>query len=492
MKKYILSIDQGTTSTRAILFDYHGNACFMATRDVEALFPKPGWVEEDALKIWVSVIDVVNEVLVMASATMEDIDSIGITNQRETTIIWDKKTGKPLYNAVVWQSRQTNDLCNERMKYKDFIHQKTGLLINPYFSASKIRFILDKIPNGQQRAENGELMFGTVDTWLIYKMSKGKVHCTDYSNASRTLLFNIFTKKWDEELLALWNIPKAILPEVVPSSFDYGAASFFSEDVHIRGVAGDQQAALFGQTCFDEGDCKNTYGTGCFMLMNIGKKPTLSKLGLLTTIAWDINGETTYALEGSVFMGGAIVQWLRDGLKVISTPKESEDIAKRVKDSGGVYLVPAFVGLGTPYWDDEVRASLLGLTRGSTKEHVVRAGLEAIAYQVSDVFSVMKEESGLKIKSLKVDGGASVNSLIMQFQSDLLRCEVHLPKVLETTSLGAAFLAGLNSGYWKNMKELKKEKKFQKIYKPQLTDKEIEDKKKGWEKAVMATRVFKL
>lgn len=492
MKKYILAIDQGTTSTRAILFDYHGNACFMANRDVEALFIKPGWVEEDALKIWVSVIDVVNEVLVMASATMENVDSIGITNQRETAIIWDKKTGMPVYNAIVWQSRQTNDLCNEKMEYKDFIHQKTGLLINPYFSASKIRFILDKIPNGQQRAEKGELMFGTVDTWLVYKMSKGKVHYTDYSNASRTLLFNIFDKKWDDDLLKLWNIPKNILPKVVPSSFDYGPASFFSNEVHIRGVAGDQQAALFGQTCFEKGDCKNTYGTGCFMLMNIGEQATLSKLGLLTTIAWDIDGKTTYALEGSVFMGGAIVQWLRQGLKIISDPKESETAAKKVKDSAGVYLVPAFVGLGTPYWDDEVRASILGLTRGSTKDHIIRAGLEAIAYQVSDVFSVMKKESGLKIKSLKVDGGASINSLIMQFQSDLLRCEVDLPKVLETSSLGAAYLAGLNSGYWKNLKELKKEKKFSKTYKPQLSEEEINLKKEGWKKAVEATRVFKL
>ena len=492
MKKYVLAIDQGTTSSRAILFDHHGNACFQANRDVEALFPNPGWVEEDALKIWVSVIDVVNEVLVMASATMEDIDSIGITNQRETTIIWDKNTGLPVYNAIVWQSRQTNELCNERIEHKDFIHSKTGLLINPYFSASKIRFILDKIPNGQKRAEDGELMFGTVETWLIYKMSKGKLHLTDISNASRTLLFNIFTKSWDEELLKLWNIPSQILPKVVPCSYDYGVASFFSDDVHIRGVAGDQQAALFGQTCFDEGDCKNTYGTGCFMLMNIGENPTLSKLGLLTTVAWEINGKTTYALEGSVFMGGAIVQWLRDGLKIITTPKETEEIASKVKSSDGVYMVPAFVGLGTPYWDDEVRATILGLTRGSTKEHIVRAALEAIAYQVSDVFSVMKEESGLTIKSLKVDGGASVNSLIMQFQSDLLNCEVHLPEVLETTSLGAAFLAGLNSGFWKDFNELKKEKKFQKIYKPKMSNKETSKRIYGWKKAVEAARVFKL
>ena len=492
MKKYVLAIDQGTTSSRAILFDHHGNACFQANRDVEALFPNPGWVEEDALKIWVSVIDVVNEVLVMASATMEDIDSIGITNQRETTIIWDKNTGLPVYNAIVWQSRQTNELCNERIEHKDFIHSKTGLLINPYFSASKIRFILDKIPNGQKRAEDGELMFGTVETWLIYKMSKGKLHLTDISNASRTLLFNIFTKSWDEELLKLWNIPSQILPKVVPCSYDYGAASFFSDDVHIRGVAGDQQAALFGQTCFDEGDCKNTYGTGCFMLMNIGENPTLSKLGLLTTVAWEINGKTTYALEGSVLMGGAIVQWLRDGLKIITTPKETEEIASKVKSSDGVYMVPAFVGLGTPYWDDEVRATILGLTRGSTKEHIVRAALEAIAYQVSDVFSVMKEESGLTIKSLKVDGGASVNSLIMQFQSDLLNCEVHLPEVLETTSLGAAFLAGLNSVFWKDFNELKKEKKFQKIYKPKMSNKETSKRIYGWKKAVEAARVFKL
>lgn len=491
MKKYILAIDQGTTSTRAILFDHDGNACFMAQREVECLFPQSGWVETEALALWVSVIDVVNEVLVKANIKMDNVDSIGLTNQRETTIIWDKKTGMPVYHAIVWQSRQSADICDQFEEYKTLIHSKTGLLINPYFSASKIRFILDHIPNGQKRAEAGELMFGTVDSWIIYKLSEGKVHATDISNASRTMLFNIHDLTWDDELCSLFNIPKKILPKVLPSSYDYGAASFFSNSVHIHGVAGDQQAALFGQTCFQKGDCKNTYGTGCFMLMNIGDKPLLSSNGLLTTIAWKINDKVTYALEGSVFVGGAIVQWLRDELQMIRTSSESETIARGAKDTNGVYVVPAFVGLGTPYWDDDARGSVFGLTRGTSKEQFVRACLEGIAYQCKDVYEVMKKESHLPTRSLKVDGGATSNSLLMQFQSDILGVNINLPKCLQTTALGAVYFAGLNSGFYKDLQEIINIHCYQSVFEPTMDKEEVKKRYSGWKKAVKATRIFK-
>lgn len=490
-KKYILAIDQGTTSTRAILFDHNGDACFMAQREVECLFPQSGWVETDALGLWVSVIDVVNEILVKANIKMEDIDSIGITNQRETTIVWDKKTGMPVYHAIVWQSRQSDTICDQFEDYKELIHTKTGLLINPYFSASKIRFILDHIPNGQNRAEKGELMFGTVDSWIIYKISEGKVHATDISNASRTMLFNINTLTWDEELCSLFNIPMRILPEVLPSSHDYGVASFFPGNVHIHGVAGDQQAALFGQTCFLKGECKNTYGTGCFMLMNIGDKPLISTNGLLTTVAWKINDKVTYALEGSVFVGGAIVQWLRDELQMIRTSSESEKVAKACDDSSGVYVVPAFVGLGTPYWDDDARGSVFGLTRGTTKEQFVRACLEGIAYQCKDVYEVMKKEAHIPPRSLKVDGGATSNNLLMQFQSDILGVSIKLPKCLQTTALGAAYFAGLNSGFYKDLDEIINIHSYQSIFEPTMPKEEITKRYNGWKKAVKATRVFK-
>ena len=491
MKKYILSVDQGTTSSRAILFDHEGRVCSMAQREVECLFPKPGWVEADALGIWVSVIDVVNEVLVKENVTMDNVDSIGITNQRETTIVWDKNTGTPVYHAVVWQSRQSSDICDQFADKQDFIHQRTGLLINPYFSASKIRFILDHIPNGQERAEKGELLFGTVDCWIVYKMTKGKVHATDVSNASRTMLYNINTNEWDDELLKLFNIPRSMLPEVKASSSRFGTATFFANDVDICGVAGDQQAALFGQTCFEVGESKNTYGTGCFMLLNIGDKPVLSKEGLLTTVAWKIGDKVTYALEGSVFVGGAVVQWLRDQMRMLRDSSESENYADRVPNTNGMYFVPAFVGLGTPYWDDDARGAAFGMTRGTTKDHFVRACLEAIAYQCKDVFEVMRKETNCCLKNLKVDGGATKNKFLMQFQSDILSTKIMLPRCLETTALGVAYLAGLASGFYKDLDEIKSIHSYQAIFEPKMSEQEIADKYDGWKKAVAATRAFK-
>ena len=491
MKKYILSIDQGTTSSRAILFDHDGHVSSMAQREVECLFPHSGWVEADALGIWVSVIDVVNEVLVKENVTMASVDSIGITNQRETAIVWDKETGMPVYNAIIWQSRQSSEICDRLSTYKDFIHEKTGLLINPYFSASKIRFILDHIPNGQKRAEKGELLFGTVDCWLIYKMTKGQVHATDVTNASRTMLYNINEMKWDDELLKLFNIPKSMLPKVCPSSYNYGIASFFSKDVPICGVAGDQQAALFGQTCFDVGESKNTYGTGCFMLLNTGDKPVYSKEGLLTTIGWQIGDKVTYALEGSVFVGGAVVQWLRDQMRMFREAKDSEGYAVDVEDTKGVYVVPAFVGLGTPYWDDEARGAVFGLTRGANKNHFIRACLEAIAYQCKDVFEVMKKEAHSSLKNLKADGGATKNKFLMQFQSDILGTKIMLPSCLETTALGVAYLSGLASGYYKNLEEIKSIHSYQAVFEPHMKEEDVNKKYSGWLKAVEATRMFK-
>ena len=492
MEKYILAIDQGTTSTRAILFDHEGKACYMAQREVECIFPKSGWVEQDALSLWISVIDVTNEVLVKANISFSEIDSIGITNQRETAVIWDKETGMPVAKAIVWQSRQTYEICQRYEDKKDYIHQKTGLLINPYFSASKIRFILDHLPNGQERAERGELMFGTVDTWIIYKMTNRKVFATDPSNASRTLLFNINTLSWDEDLCKLFNIPMCMLPEIRPSSGDYGVAEFFTHKVRIRGNAGDQQAALFGQTCWEKGESKNTYGTGCFMLMNIGDEPILSHEGLLTTVAWSINGKVSYALEGSVFIGGAVVQWLRDGMRMIHTSAESEEEAMKCASTGGVYVVPAFVGLGTPYWDDDARGAVFGLTRNTNKSHFVRACLEGIAFQCKDVFEVMKKESKLPLKTLKVDGGATSNKFLLQFQSDILRTDINLPACLQTTALGVAYLAGLASGFYKDLNEIKKIHTYQAIYKPKMKKYEVDEIYRGWKQAVKATRMFKV
>jgi glycerol kinase len=491
MKKYILAIDQGTTSTRAILINSKGEEVYKAQRPVDCLFPKPGWVEVDPDKIWISVIDVINELMVVSSSTLDDVAAIGLTNQRETTVIWDKKTGKAVANAIVWQSKQTQAICDAHAKDTELIQSKTGLRMNPYFSASKIRFILDHLKDGQKRAEKGELLFGTIDTWLIYKMSGGKVHATDVSNASRTMLFNIFKMDWDPDLLRLWNVPAKMLPQVLDNSTDFGEASYFPGHVHIYGVAGDQQAALFGQCCYKEGDSKNTYGTGCFMLMNIGNKPFISKQGLLTTVAWRENGVTTYALEGSVFIGGAVVQWLRDEMGFFKQASESEEYANRVKDTAGVYVVPAFVGLGTPYWDDEARGAVFGLTRGSDRHNFVRASIFSIAYQSMDVIEAMKKEAHLNLKSLRVDGGASANNLLMQFQADILQCEVHLPKFLETTALGAGYLAGLGCGFWKNKKDIERNHAIQKKYKPMMAPAEAKKLYDGWLCAVQATRAYK-
>ena len=488
--KYVLSIDQGTTSSRAILFDKTGQKIQMAQREVKCLFPQSGWVEADALSIWVSVMDVINEVLIKANLTIDDIDSIGLTNQRETTVVWNKKTGLPVYNAVIWQSRQSADICEALMDKKDLIHEKTGLLINPYFSASKVRFILDHIEDGQKQAEAGELLFGTIDSWIIYKMTMGKTHATDVTNASRTLLFNINEMKWDEELCKLFNIPMCMLPKVCPSAYDYGQLSFMRSDVHITGVVGDQQAALFGQTCFEAGESKNTYGTGCFLLVNTGDKPVLSKNGLLTTVAWQIGDQVTYALEGSVFIGGAVVQWLRDEMRLIHHSGDSEKVALD-SPSGEIYIVPAFTGLGTPYWDDDARGAVFGLTRGTNKSQFVRAALEAIAYQCKDVVEVMQKETHQKIKNLKVDGGATKNGYLMQFQSDILHTVIKLPKCLETTALGAAYMAGLQSGYYANLESIKKIHEYQAIYNPKMPKKEIARLYKGWKTAIKATRMFK-
>lgn len=491
MKKYILSIDQGTTSTRAILINERGEAVYKAQREVECLFPHPGWVESVPDKIWISVIDVINELMVISSCTMDDVAAIGITNQRETTVVWDRHTGKAVYNAIIWQSKQTQELCDEREDQMDFIQKKTGLRMNPYFSASKIRFILDNIPEGQERAERGDLLFGTIDSWIIYKMTNGKSHFTDVTNASRTMLYNIFDMKWDPELLKIWNIPEAMLPEVKDNSDNFGEASFFQGSVPIHGVAGDQQAALFGQCCFHPGDSKNTYGTGCFMLMNIGDKPIISKKGLLTTVAWREKGVTTYALEGSVFMGGAIIQWLRDQMDMIKSSAQSEEYANRVHDTAGVYVVPAFVGLGTPYWDDEARGAVFGLTRGADRHHFVRATLFSIAYQSKDVIEAMKEEAGLELKSLRVDGGASANGLLMQFQSDILQCEVHLPRFIETTALGAGYLAGLGVDFWHSKADIERNHSIERKYYPMMPQREVNELYDGWKEAVKATRTFK-
>lgn len=491
MKKYILAIDQGTTSTRAILISHQGEKLYQAQRPVECLYPKPGWVEQDANSIWISVVDVVNELLIVSGASIEEVAAIGITNQRETTVVWDRETGKAVHNAIVWQSKQTQEICERFSDKEEFIRRKTGLRINPYFSASKIRFILENIPDGEERMNRGELQFGTIDSWLIYKMTKGHVHATDYSNASRTLLYNIFDLRWDEDLLKMWNINPNMLPEVKENNADYGEASFFQGHVHIFGVAGDQQSALFGQCCFQKGDSKNTYGTGCFMLMNTGEKPILSQSGLLTTIGWKVDGKITYALEGSVFIGGAVVQWLRDEMDWFKHSSQSEEYASRKPDTNGVYVVPAFVGLGTPYWDDDARGAIFGLTRGSDRHNITRAALYSIAYQSTDVIKTMKDDAGLDLPLLRVDGGASANDLLMQFQADILQCEVRIPTCVETTALGAGYLAGLGCGFWKNLDEIESNHSYSKTFKPTMSREEAERLYAGWQEAVKATRAFK-
>ena len=492
MKKYILAIDQGTTSSRAILFDKESNIVASASRPVELIYPHEGWVEANAKDIWISVINVISEVLINADITWEEIDSIAITDQRETSIVWDRKTGKAVYNAIVWQSRQSSAICESLSAKSSIIQNKTGLIINPYFSASKIRFILDSIDNGQKRAEAGELMFGTIDTWLIYNLTRGEKHLTDVTNASRTCLFNIKTLEWDKELCSIFNIPMNMLPEVKENSCDYGAASFFHSDVHICGVAGDQQASLFGHNCFNEGDCKNTYGTGCFMLMNIGNTPIISSGGLLTTVGWKINGKPTYALEGSVYIGGAAIEWLKNSMKLIEKPSEVDERAVEVSSSDGVYVVPAFVGLGTPYWDDNVRGSIFGMTRATNKSHIIRATVEGIAYQSKDVFDVMVRDTCVNIRSLQVDGGATKCDTLMQFQSDICNIEIKKPCCIESTALGAAYFAGLYTGFWSSLQEIKKYHSYQKVFTPIMDAEEREKRCKGWKNAVKAAQTFKL
>ncbi len=494
MKKYIMSIDQGTTSTRAVIFDKHSNVIATAFEQIEQIFPKPGWVEHNANQIWVSVLAVMARCLLEGNIKANQIHAIGITNQRETTVVWDKKTGQPIYNAVVWQSRQTKEICEELRNngHSEVFRSKTGLVVDAYFSGTKIKWILDNVKGARAKAETGELLFGTIDSWIVYKLTGG-IHVTDYTNASRTLLYNIHELKWDSELCRILTIPVSMLPEVKSSSEIYGYSldyHFFGQRVPISGIAGDQQAALFGQTCFEKGMVKNTYGTGCFMLMNTGDKPITSKHGLLTTIAWGINGKITYALEGSVFVAGSAVQWLRDGIKLINSATETEQLALSLENNEGVYIVPAFVGLGTPYWDSNVRGAIFGLTRGTKKEHLSRAVLEAICYQSMDVLRAMEKDTGLSIRSLKVDGGATVNGFIMQFQSDILGIPVARSSIKETTALGAAYFAGLATNYWESLTEISGLKKSEKHFSPNM-DVNIQEKLVNrWAAAVAAARSF--
>lgn len=492
-KKYVLAIDQGTTSCRAILFDKNSNILGIAQKEFSQYYPQPGWVEHDPEEIWSTLIGVIAELFAHYNVSVQDIISIGITNQRETTVVWDKNTGKPIHNAIVWQCRRTTKICDE-LKAKglgDKIKEKTGLVLDAYFSGTKIKWILDNIEGAREKAARGELLFGTIDTWLVWKLTNGKTHVTDYSNASRTLLFNIKELKWDEEILRELDIPFSMLPEVKPSSCVYGETdprAFLGNRVPIAGIAGDQQAALFGQTCFEAGMSKNTYGTGCFMLMNTGKKLYHSKAGLLTTIAWGINGQVNYALEGSIFIAGAVVQWLRDELKLIETAADSEYFASKVKDNGGVYVVPAFTGLGAPYWDMRARGGIFGLTRGNSKNHIIRAALESIAYQTKDVLTAMENDSGLELKVLKVDGGAVVNSLLMQFQADILGVRVERPSCIETSALGAAYLAGLATGFWSSEKELIDKYSVNRTFEPKMREEVRTKYYRGWQKAVARVR----
>lgn len=496
MEKYILSLDQGTTSSRAILFNKNGEIVHTAQKEFTQHFPKPGWVEHNANEIWGSILSVIAGVLSESGIKPEQISGIGITNQRETTVVWDKVTGEPVYNALVWQSRQTSEICEQLKEkgYNDLFREKTGLLIDAYFSGTKVKWILDNIEGARDKAEQGKLLFGTIDTWLIWKLSGGRAHVTDYSNASRTLMFNIYDLKWDDELLEILGVPKSMLPDVRPSSEVYANTidyHFFGKEIPIAGVAGDQQAALFGQACFEDGMAKNTYGTGCFMLMNTGEKAVRSEHGLLTTLAWGLNGKVEYALEGSIFVAGSAIQWLRDGLRMFKDAKDSEEYAEKVESTEGVYVVPAFVGLGTPYWDSDVRGAVFGLTRGTTKEHFIRATLESLAYQTKDVLSAMEADSGIELKALRVDGGAVKNNFLMEFQSDLLNVPVERPVVNETTALGAAYLAGLAVGFWESQEEIAKQWAVDRKFDPKMTDDNRNNLYDGWKKAVKAAMVFK-
>ncbi len=492
MSRYILSLDQGTTSSRAILFDESGIAKAVAQKEFKQIFPKPGWVEHDPMDIWKSQLDVAREVIAKHNININDVEAIGITNQRETTIVWEKETGKPVYNAIVWQDRRTASICDDLKAkgWEDKVRNKTGLVIDAYFSGTKIKWILDNVEGAREKAEAGKLLFGTVDTWLIWNLTEGKVHATDYSNASRTLIYNIIELNWDKELLEVLDIPKSMLPEVKPSSGDYGTTGpsvLFNHEIAITGVAGDQQSALFGQACFKPGMAKNTYGTGCFMLLNTGEKPVQSKNGLLTTIAWGLDGKVEYALEGSVFIAGAAIQWLRDGLKIIDSAPDSEYFSLKVPDTDGVYVVPAFAGLGAPYWDMYARGAILGLTRGTRKAHLIRATLESLAYQTYDVLEAMEQDSGLKLQKLRVDGGASANNLLMQFQADVLDCDVERPKVIETTALGAAYLAGIQVGMF-SKDDIATNRNIDTSFSPKMDNPQRKKLLKGWHKAVDRAR----
>lgn len=489
-----MSLDQGTTSSRCILFDKKGNICSMAQKEYRQIYPKPGWVEHDPMEIWASQLAVTIEAEAKVGASSKDVKAIGITNQRETTIVWDRKTGEPVYNAIVWQCRRTADRIDQLVRdgYSDMIRSKTGLVPDAYFSATKISWILDNVEGARERAERGELAFGTVDSWLVYQLTKGQVHITDYTNASRTMLFNIFALEWDEELLKLFNIPKSMLPEVKPSSCVYGYtdSSILGERIPIAGIAGDQQAALFGQCCFNKGQVKNTYGTGCFLLMNTGKTPITSKNGLLTTIAASTEGSIEYALEGSVFVAGAAVQWLRDGMRMIRSSSQSLDYAKEVEDTNGVYVVPAFAGMGAPYWDPYARGTIVGITRGCEKEHFIRATLESIAYQTMDVLKAMEEDVGISLSSLKVDGGASANDFLMQFQADLLGGSVYRPKCIETTALGAAYLAGLAVGYYDSKEDIVGNWQLENDFTSTIDSRKRRELLKGWKRAVRCAQAW--
>ena len=491
MAKYVMALDAGTTSNRCILFNLKGEICSVAQKEFTQYFPNPGWVEHDANEIWLTQYSVASEALAKIGAAAEDIAAIGITNQRETTIVWDKATGEPIHHAIVWQDRRTAEYCDSLREkgLTDVYRSKTGLVIDPYFSGTKIRWMLENVPGARTKAENGELLFGTVETWLIWKLTGGKVHVTDYSNASRTMLFNIIDLKWDEEIMAELGIPACMLPEVKPSSCVYGetVADLFGGPITISGAAGDQQAALFGQTCFTPGDAKNTYGTGCFMLMNTGEKPVFSKNGLVTTIAWGVDGKVEYALEGSIFVAGSAIQWLRDQLKVVDSAPDSEYFANKVKDTNGCYVVPAFTGLGAPHWDAYARGAIVGLTRGVNKYHVIRATLESLAYQTYDVLKSMEADSGIKLAALKVDGGASANDLLMQIQSDIIQAPVNRPVCVETTAMGAAYLAGLAVGYWKSKQDVVNNWAIDKVFGPEITPVERDKKVAGWNKAVKCT-----
>lgn len=488
MAKYVMALDAGTTSNRSILFNEKGEICSVAQKEFTQYFPKPGWVEHDANEIWSSQLGVAVEAMNKIGAAAEDIAAIGITNQRETAVVWDKSTGEPVYHAIVWQCRRTAEYCDELKEkgYTEMFRKKTGLIIDAYFAGTKIKWILDNVEGAREKAENGELLFGTVETWLIWKLTKGAVHVTDYSNASRTLLFNINTLEWDKKILEIMDIPEAMLPKALPSSCVYGHAdsSFLGGAIPIAGAAGDQQSALFGQTCFRPGDAKNTYGTGCFLLMNTGEKPVFSENGLVTTIAWGLDGKVYYALEGSIFVAGAAIQWLRDEMRLIDSAMDSEYMARKVSDTNGCYVVPAFTGLGAPHWDQYARGTIVGLTRGVNKYHIIRATLESLAYQVNDVLNAMEADSEIPLSALKVDGGASANDFLMQTQADIINAPVKRPRCIETTAMGAAYLAGLAVGYWKDKEEVVKNWAMDREFTPQIEEEARIKKIKGWEKAV--------